>query len=272
MGTVLAPAWRASWFNSWLAAVGATLLVDGMTVRWVEEQGWCAEFHLDEGDPAETLQQALPTEGGAQALAIARLIDGLAELPQQPARENFVERASLARHHGDWSLGAALTDLAPTEDSSVQPSPLNAPAPKGITLGQRVAAVAQAAGSPEQTVTASFDGALRVKGNGLAFDVRRLTSPLDPVGSNWIDPIVELAAFAGMIAVSVSGDGRRRHGRLGPAMNQLTWFTWSVPLDIAGIDDVLDRGPVLGAAVFAAHTYRAANNSDVTRGVGSVRS
>jgi hypothetical protein len=198
-------------------------------------------------------------------LAIARRLRGSLELPQKATPDAF--RSRVARGRVDGTLAAALTDLAPGRSEPIARSPLNPPAPKGITLGERVVTCAAQIRDPAQALIASMQGSLHVAGNGLGFDARRLTPVTDPNGGNWIDPVVEVLAFHALTLVPVRGDGRRPSHRLRDTNGRLTWPYWHHPRTIAAIDLILD-GAIAAAASgwYVAEDYRVLNAADPTRG------
>src|SRR5690606_37950589 len=130
----------------------------------------------------------------------------------------------------------------PQRSDDVQRSLLNPPAPKGLTLWERLRSVTAAVGEPRAAVRASFQGALRVKGNGLGFDATRLAAATTPYGDNWVDPVVEVLAFAGSILVPVRGDGARRTLRLRDQDGSIRWGSWPEAVSVFGIDALLDLG------------------------------
>jgi len=203
--------------------------------------------------------------------------------------EAFVQRAAIARALSDFSLGSSVTDLAKdvgTGAPSIEHSPFDPPAPKGVTLWERVVRCAEAT---IQEGMVGVDHSLcsrgkRIKHNGLGFDYRRLLSPTDPVGDVWVDPAVEFLAFFGLAFVPVRGNGKRRavagfgsdRNRPGP----FSWPIWSQPLTAAGIDAQLGQfwsggsGGTNGRNVLAhyqAIAYKARAQMDQTRGFASER-
>jgi hypothetical protein len=272
MPTTIAPAWTADWLNAWLATIGAALLVPDLRVAWSTALRPTAVLSHPTRDPLDAIGDAFPTGDAVASLAVARDLPGLPELPRNVTRDAYRARAALGRTDG--TLGATLTDLAPSDEKPVVDWRLNPPAPKGLTIGQRVDTVRQAIPEPHPALDQSIVGAVRIPGNGLGFDVRRLTLPTDPVGGNWVDPVVELLAFVGLCLVPLRGNGKSATTRISPATGPLRWPTWTEPLTATGIDTFLDRATIdrtLADVWFESRGYQTINSSDPTRGYGSTR-
>ena len=135
--------------------------------------------------------------------------------------------------------------------------------------------------------------AARVKGNGLGFDSTRVGSLAD-MSDKWIEPVVEVLAFFGLSIFPVRGPGvERRSGRHGrseerqrgwrrvPKTNgrrQFVWPAWQRPLDVTGVDALLDAWnpwhkrtwPRLRVhAAWRSVEYEARGKADPTRAIGS---
>jgi hypothetical protein len=173
--TTVARGWTADWLNGWLAAIGATVVVDGLRLSWTEVPRPAAVLHHD-SDPAEAIYEALPTEAALQASATARSVDGLPEFDRNYPAAVFAARAAYARRVGDWSLGPASTDLVLPRKAGgdLEHGPFDVPAPQGITLHDRVVAC-RAEITELDAVAASMAGTPDLaQMNGLGFDARRM--------------------------------------------------------------------------------------------------
>jgi len=267
-----AVAWTADWFNGWLAAIGATLLVPDLTLDWTDDPRPAARFDGVD-DVISALAAAFPARDELAQLASSRHLDGRRELTQKTDVDTYADRATWAREHGDWSLGALLTDLAFDPKEPVTRSPLNTPAPKGLTITDRfVNAHDDVPGDVRDGIRSSMSGTLRVAGNGLGFDVHRLTAPTDPVGNKWADPVVEVLAFVGLTLLPCRGDGRRQRTRLQRDDGTIRWASWATPMDAAAIDAFLDTvASGSTPANYEARRYQPTNASDPTRAFGAVR-
>ena len=282
---------RADWLNAWLAAIGICHLCPEVKLRWTDEPEPKAEFrHADGSELAEIVRKRLPERDWFDSLAIARpdQIDGVL-FKHNPSLTDYRKRAIHARTRGDFSLTSALTDLgelkAVTGDK-LPHSPFNPPAPRGITLWDRVTScVEELDQNPEATLEATFQGtATRIQGNGLGFDYLRLFSPTIPDGQVFVDPTIEVLAFFGLSLFPVRGDGVRHRARgwTGGVLSQgaFTWPAWSEWLGCTAIDALLDHfysqddaDWVSGTIVarYQSVPYRPKGSSDVTRGIGSER-
>jgi hypothetical protein len=270
----VAPAWTADWLNAWLAAIGATLLVPDLRLGWTDDPRPAACFEGVD-DVVGALAAAFPTEDDLTSLSTARVLPGRHELPHEASVEAYSDRAEWARERCDWTLAALLTDLAPDSRGAVRRSPLNTPAPRGRTVTDRVLSVRRAIDCElPQAVAASVVGVLRVRGNGLGFDVRRLSAKTDPVGDNWADPVVEVLAFVGLHFLPARGNGRTLTIRLQGTDGVLRWPAWRSRLNAAAIDALLDRSSLATGdvtEVYEGRKLRASSSSDPTRAFGSVR-
>lgn len=279
MATTTAPGLPADSLNAWLAAIGSTILVEGLRLAWTASAHPVAKFHLTADSLPDRIAEALPSDAELAGLAIARSAPKGAtqEFPRKPAIEAYAARARYSREHGDRSLAGSVTDLGKRDD--LDHSPFDPPVPKGITLGERIASCAGCIGDPRGQVAATLAGrAHRLKGNGLGFDHRRYLSPADPVGDVWIDPVIELLASVALEMLPIRGDGRRAAARgwTDSPMKEgsFTWPVWDEPLDAPAIDAYLDA--FWNARLQAPHAYttvpyRPRATSDVTRGYASRR-
>lgn len=291
------PAW---WLNAWLAAVGTTVLVPEMRLSWTNDPSPSAVLRLDgAANPADAVASAWPSQERIAAMPIARNWDGTGELKRKPPLSTFKSRARASRGHPDaWALSSTVTDLFVTDPdpakATVAHSRLDPPAPKGLTIHDRLVPLADAIHDTSAQVRQSFEGrGKRVDLNGLGFDVTRLTALADNSG-NRVDPVVEVLAFFGLALFPVRGSGvtkgafgvreatavrakcwyRRSDGNL----QQMCWPAWSAPLRRGAIDSLLDawqplsRGTWHALSVHAAWRsveYKGRSQNDSTKGIGS---
>lgn len=272
--------WTADWLNAWLAAIGATVLVDGLELAWTDDPLPAARFRLagDEEVPA-AIAAAMPTPDEVDRLAIARHLEGSVEFGRKVTLETYQSRAAVARECGDWTLSATVTDLVDLSRSNAEfgRSPFDAPAPGGETLWKRLRACVAVGGGIEAVDASACGDALRSKMNGLGFDYRRILSPTDPNGDTFVDPVVEVLAFVGTLLVPIRGDGRRsliRGWSRSPSRpGAFTWPVWHRPRTAGGIDALLDEwwAGVSNRTAFESVPYMPQGTSDTTRGYGSRR-
>lgn len=276
-----APNWTADWLNAWLAAIGATVLVDGLRLHWSDDPVPCACFtYPDEVDIPDLIEQSLPTLDEIDRLVIARNHpEARKELPRNVDAAAYAERAALARRLGDWSLAATVTDLGspdgkPRHDDLAH-SPFDPPVSKGLTIWQRLHSTVKLP-KGNDSVRCSARGELpRAAINGLGFDFRRIPTPSDPNRAVFIDPVIETLAFAGMLFLPIRGRGRvsAARGWQGPPgrVASLRWPAWREPRSASAIDAFLDRwwGGDGGCPGFESVPYAPLGSSDTTRGYGS---
>lgn len=255
MSRYVAPGLPANWLNGWLAAVGATVLLKEARLGWSADPTPLAVF-VYEGDLEADLVRCLPTEEETRSLAIAKSHPrAKRELSRKVGPEEFRERAAIARERKDGSLEATLTDLASDTEGGCYHGPFDPPAPRGITLAERVVAMRAAVGSPTpQLVRAVLEGtAPREPGNGLGFDIRRLPAGEQTDWKPFVVPLVELLCFFGIGLLPVRGDGRASSATGNPRSGRqrgwsaspsrrgaFAWPVWSHALDRWAIDGLLD--------------------------------
>ena len=150
-----------------------------------------------------------------------------------------------------------MTDLSVDRNEEVAHAPLDPAGPGSIKgLHHRLMKVHRHVSEPSvQTIRASLMGeAERVKDNGLGFDAARLGSLADKT-DKWVDPVVEVLAFFGLAVLPMRGRGsdgssertnfrdeRQRGWRklIGGGRRRFVWPAWDHPLDVDGIDALLD--------------------------------
>jgi hypothetical protein len=276
-----APGLTADWLNAWLAAVGVTVLIDDAQLAWTDGPLPHAVFTHPSAAPLEELvADALPSVEDLEVLAIARTHpDTDTEFSRKVTHDSYAARVPLARQHGDPTLAATVTDLDETTNNELTHSPFDPPAPKGLTLWERLCTCRSHLTDPAGQIAATLKGtARRVKANGLGFDHRRILTPTDPVGDKWVDPAIEVLAFAALALFPTRGDGRNAAHRgwtdRPTHPGALRWPTWHQALDAPGIDAYLDRfwdGSALPTAVYSSVAYQKQHGSDPTRGYASRR-
>lgn len=278
MSEYRARAYRADWLNAWLAAIGAAVLCEDLTLRWSDDAKPAAVFGCATGDVIERIAESLPSVEGLRELAIARSHP----LAEQEMTRNFgldvyVKRAEISRLSGDQSLSVSVTDLTEL-DGDLPHSPFDVSVPKGLTLHDRVVACRSAIHDPVADVTQSLSVGQRTGPNGLGFDVRRMAGGVHAHAEKTTDPVVELLAFYGLFLFPVRGSGGRNavaRGWVGRPTRpgSFRWMTWEEPLDRWGIDAALDRYQRTGRAdqQFESVPYQALGSLDVTRAYGSRR-
>jgi hypothetical protein len=270
--TTVARGWTADWLNGWLAAIGATVVVDGLRLSWTEVPRPAAVLHHD-SDPAEAIYEALPTEAALQASATARSVDGLPEFDRNYPAAVFAARAAYARRVGDWSLGPASTDLVLPRKAGgdLEHGPFDVPAPQGITLHDRVVAC-RAEITELYAVAASMAGTPDLaQMNGLGFDARRMEPGTLAKPVLLVDPVVEVLAWHALAlfpVTAVRGSARSRGWTARPTRaGAFRWSSWLPPMDRWGIDAWLDQRQA--TRTWESVPYEPKGSSDVTRAYAS---
>ncbi len=288
----------ASWLNSWLAAVGATVLDPRLRLHWTEGYP-VAVLSAERADPVTALVESWPSREFLSELPIAEKWHGAGTLRRQVSVEDFRRRVVAARgNQHSWTLSSTVTDLCVDDKGDVVHAPFDPAGPGTIKwLHHRLVKVWAKAPVSEATVSLSLTGlAERVEDNGLGFDQSRLGSLADKSkASALVDPIVEVLAFFGLALFPVRGpglDGRldRRsevravqrgwHNLPGMASRCFCWPAWRQRLDRDGIDALLDvwkprKGTAtsrLGIhAAWRSVGYQPRASADSTRAYGSER-
>jgi len=278
------PGLPADWLNGWLAAIGATVLVDGLKLRWTDDPAPIAVFSVPEGvELTEAIAKALPTIEELKSSPIARTFPECQEIGINLTFDQFSERAAIARTHPmGWSLSSFYTD-AYLEKGKPKPDkgPFLPGMPRGVSLYDRLVELAKSA--DQASVAASLDGVgARDQQAGLGLDLSRIGSMADDT-DQWIDPAMELMAFVGLSLFATRGDGQRtnQRGWRGPRTKpgSFSWPAWQLALDAAAIDALLDVYWSDGGAVerldlvgaWESMPYRGVGEKDATRGFGARR-
>lgn len=249
----------ASWINGWLAAVGATVLDSRIRLSWSPDATPAAVLSADDSDPIELLAESWPTATALDELPLASEWNGGTSLERQVPLEAFAERVRVARGHPQaWTISSTLTDLHVDKKGKVAHAPFDPAGPGTIKWLHYRLQKMHLVPSTEQIMDSFAGRAARVSGNGLGFDQARLGSLADSGGKILVDPIVEVLAFFGLALLPVRGRGTDES--LGPALPstvqrgwqrikvgdgnrpqlRFLWPAWSQPLDLHGIDALLD--------------------------------
>lgn len=259
MSELHAPGLTADWLNAWLAAIGVTVLVDGIRLRWSEHPRPVAILELPgEGDVVAAIAAALPSEDSLSSLAIA---DENGAFPWHVRIEDYSQASERARSDAtDFSLASTVTDLVTGDLSKLPHGRFDLSAEKGRTMWLRVLEcrrrVPSAGDALEEAIAETLLGrGMRHELKGLGFDARAVESS-DPPGSRYggkyVDPVVECLAFQGLAFFPVRGDGgnqamtrgwQRCTGEPGGPRGRTTlrWPVWSPSLDRWAIDALLAR-------------------------------
>lgn len=276
-----APGLQVDWLNGWLAAIGATVLLPGLRLRWIDGPMPTAVFESEEADQLPlALADRLPKPAELCHAVIARTLpDHQHEFSRQVTLESYRERAQLERRQRTGHLAASVTDLrADVDPTNLDHGAFDPPAPRGETLWSRALACAKRlAGEPlSDLVHASLQGAgRRFPLNGLGFDARRLPSGVNASGAaskTHADPVVELLVYAALPLFPVRANVRTRQRGWTDAPSRpgaFKWFAWRPALDCWAIDGLLDA-PLLQLGSLITRRYRVvpyqpSGHADTTR-------
>ncbi len=295
MPQVECPGLKASWINDWLAAVGITVLDARLRLHWTEDAEPIAVLSADDGDPVAALVEAWPSKETLHDLPIAECWNGAGELRRKVPVETFVERARAVRGHAySWTLSSTMTDLCVDEKGEVAHAPFDPAGPGTVKWLHRRLVKLHLTPSAARIRDSLAGRSTRIKDNGLGFDQSRIGSQSDKT-SKWIDPVIEELAFFGLCILPVRGRGADK--RLNRWANvraiQRGWHTikpggdlcfhwpaWHAPLDLSGIDALMDAWKpetkrswrLLGVhAAWRSRRYAPRGSADTTRAFGSVR-
>lgn len=271
----------ADWLNGWLAAVGATVLVDGMRLRWAGSGSPVAVLSLPgDADPLDAISATWPSLADMAAWPIADIAPDGGVLPLNPTVEQWRARVAAARTGNDsWMLSSLFTDLVFNHHDrvwSVGRGVLHPPAPTGRTMHHRLSHLSRTA-VDRGGIARSLDGiGERSGGQGLGFDLGRVGSLADS-SSQSVDPVVEILAFHGLALLPLRGSesGYLRQRGVSP-QRSVSWSAWSRPLDRWAIDALLDRAESWPPDIdelgrWSSISFEAQSSMDPTRGHGSKR-
>ena len=262
MNDVECPGLPADWLNSWLASIGLLVLEPRLSLSWTQDANPIAVLSTDDGsDPLTVAVQAWPYVERLRAMPIARSLKDLREMKRAVPIDVFLERAECARSHIDsWTMSSSITDLyVDISAGKTRHADLDAPAPKGTTLHDRLMKCFDEVASPSDTIPATLHGnGRRVEANGLGFDASRISALADSA-KKIVDPVVEVLAFFGLRALPMRGKGievgksgtrdrlaaRQRCWHFdttkGPRDRYMAWPAWQQSLDYPGVDALLDQ-------------------------------
>ncbi|GIU85190.1 MAG: hypothetical protein KatS3mg008_1965 [Acidimicrobiales bacterium] len=289
MTTVEAPGLPADWFNGWLAAIGVTVMAEGVKLSWSEDPVPHALFHVPEGlRLEERLATRLSDREWIDSDPIARHLDGYPEFPRKVSLETYRARAKLEREQKTGTLAASVSDTNPDADpADLEHGPLDVPMPRGETLWERAKRCQESlsrfpdlVGRVRQTLLGEAE---RLPLAGLGFDAKRTPSGVLEASSPHVDPVVELMCFAALRLFPAHTGARGRGGVLGRGwtgssrrQGSFIYVTWRIPLDCWGIDAFLDVvwstrerltrrfGRFLSPVKFEVVPYKTSGSSDVT--------
>lgn len=249
----------ASWINAWLAAVGATVLDSRIRLHWSVAGKPVAVLSAVNMSPIDALVESWPTKEFLADLPTAEYWRGDGPVRRKVSVEDFAQRTRLARGHPySWTLSSTMTDLCVDKNGEVEHAPFDPAGPGSIKwLHHRLITLQTCFEISEKRIQDSFMSiAPRVSKNGLGFDGTRLGSSADST-TPFTDPIIETLAFFGLKLFPVRGSGidqrydrsthtgkRQRGWRASsrnPKILQFHWPAWSQPLDINGIDALMDK-------------------------------
>ena len=242
--------WLANSVNTWLAAIGTTVLVPGMRVGWTEEALPEAILEYPYGDPVQAVVDAWPSSKRIQEMPLSDLRlykrKDTGKLKRKVLVEVFSEHLISNRCHPDaWTLTSTMTDLAVGDDNTAGNGSFDPAGPGTIKwLHHRLQKTYDSVTNPDHQIRASLTGLPQyMAGNGLGFDIARLGHSED----NWIDPVAEVLTFFGLAMFPVRGDGikrkyssARQRGWQGTRQRNFVWPAWKQPLDRYAIDALLD--------------------------------
>ena len=263
MNEVKCPGLVASWLNAWLASVGLLVREPRLRLHWTADPSPIAVLAADDGaDPLTLAAEAWPESARLRAMPIAEHVEGLPDMKRTVPLEVFQRRAELARGHVDsWTLSSTVTDLCVdvATESTVRHAPLDPKGPGTIKwLHHRLVKSHSMVQEPSDAVIATLKGhGKRVVDNGLGFDATRITGLADSA-TKVVDPVIEVLAFFGLRMLPMRGAGvevgksglrnrfatRQRCWSLDRSQSSrvqhMTWPAWRQPLDLSGIDALLD--------------------------------
>lgn len=245
---VTCPGLPADWINGWLAAVGATVLDPELQLSWTTDPTPVAVLEHPDQDPAGRLIEAWPTHRRVGTMPLARSYRTCkGTLTRQVSVDDFAERVREASADPEtWTLTSTMTDLA-VDKGRVANGRFDPPVPRGFTLHDRLVKTHNLVNDPSERIPAALAGAaVPVEGNGLGFDIARLSLR---EGKKFVDPVVEVFAFFGLRLFPVRGDGvayrdplsRQRGWRVAGDRSGFKWPAWNTPLDADAIDALLDE-------------------------------
>ena len=263
MSRVECPGLPADWLNAWLAAIGLLVLEPRLRLSWTLGSSPIAVLTAEgDEDPLSLAAGSWPRLERLDSMPIANRIAGRPDMGREVLLEVFRSRAEYARPHPDgWTLSSTVTDLCVDvgSDRTARRAPLYATGPGTIKwLHHRLVKVHKTVENPFEAVKASLRGhGRRVEDNGLGFDATRIGGLADDA-AKLVDPVIEVFSFFGLRLLPMRGDGVevRSSGTSNrfaarqrcwgpdrvrsPQVLHMTWPGWAQPLDLSGVDALLD--------------------------------
>lgn len=289
------PGLPAKWINSWLAAVGSTVLNNSIQLSWDKSRN-CAVLTAMGADPLEMLAASWPCKEELERIPIAEHWHETSVLNRNVNVDAFAERARAARKDPrSWALSSTMTDLAVDKNGEVAHARFDPPGPGTVKwLHHRLMKSHSYVDdiSPDRLQETLMGKGDRFKNNGLGFDQTRLGSMSDK-SDIWTDPVIEVLAFFGLAILPMRGSGsdlrltsssfsdeRQRGWARHPDKRSLhfRWPAWEQFLDTDGIDALLDiwkperkyQWPLLGVhAAWQTVEFQRKAKNDPTRAFGS---
>lgn len=252
MNTYDAPGLTANWLNGWLAAIGVTVLVEGVRLAWSNDAVPHARFEGATGTILDEIASKLPCEETLAQSVIARNLAGAEHpFPRNVSIEAYLERVRIERSVRQGMLAASVTDLrAEVDPKSLDHGAFDPAAPRGETLWSRAVACARAVPDDERAdmLAATLAGrGVRKQLNGLGFDCRRLPAGVHATGAIskiFADPVIELLCWEALRMFPTRGNGKRVRQRgwseRSTRRGAFVWFAWKPFLDRWAIDALLD--------------------------------
>ena len=308
MNEIVCKGLSAGWINSWLAAVGATVLDSRILLHWTQDDMPVAVLSahgiepvtaLIDSWPDKEMLSKLPTKQKWQSPSGQHKKEDVGTLGRHVKVEDFRKRARAARGRPySWTLTSTMTDLC-IQNGEVEHALFDPAGPGTIKdLYHRLVKAHSQVESPAEWIAASLAGyGTRVVDNGLGFDVTRLGSQADNT-HKLTDPVIEVLAFFGLALLTVRGDGvgettktynrgnkARQKGWKRPKPDEtlrFRWPAWNHSLDMDGIAAMLDifwklgsnyrEGWAKGLGIHAAWrtvAFKPGASSDKTRAFGA---
>ena len=254
MSSLQCPGLRAEMPHQWLAAVGATVLVDRMHLSWTDDLNPQAVLHHEEA-PLAALLASWPTPQRIERMPMVAY--DKPQRTQKVSRGDFQQLVKDCRGQRDsWTVSSALTDLTGEPSSGNDEKPALAvtvrfnPGLQG-PHGSPQKNLPKLQGCTPAKIADTLDGrATRDQGAGIGLDPERFTNSTTGEAGVMTLYAVEMLAYFGLALFPVRGDGI--HRKKYPAARQRGWTTrarklrsfewpaWDQPLDRFGIDALLD--------------------------------
>ena len=303
MNEVICPGLPGDWVNGWLAAIGATVLAPELRLQWTTEALPVAVLSARGANPVDVLVAAWPDSELIADLPIARDRKGkrgqdFGRLERNVHVDEYTKRVPAARECPySWTLTSTMTDLCVERDGNVANAPFNPPAPRGLTLHDRLKKVHNCIKKTGESIPASLSGhGTRENVNGLGFDQTRIGSQADDAKKILTDPVVDVLAFFGLALLTVRGpaDDARLKNIADTKVRQRGWrrdngggdslrFCWPAWRDRLGRDaidallDVWNPGKRKTWSLYGVHAawisvaFKPKSKSDTTRAFGAER-